>query len=162
MLLAGRDTTAGTLSFTFQELSRNPRVVAKLRSEIINHVGLKRHPTYEDLKNMRYLQHTINETLRIYPSVSTNMRMAFHDTTLPRGGGPDGLQPIGILKDDVVAYSPMSMQHDPLLFPPPSAEFPDVLEFCPDRWEHWTPKIWHYIPFVSFGSLVWYTNRKLG
>jgi cytochrome P450 len=56
VLLAGRDTTASTLSWTFYELARHPRVVKKLRDEIIEHVGLERPPTYSDLKNMKYLQ----------------------------------------------------------------------------------------------------------
>ena len=149
VLLAGRDTTAGTLSFCFQELSRNPRVVQKLRREIIERVGLKRRPTYDDLKNMPYLQHTVNETLRIYPTLGANVRYSLHDTTLPHGGGPDGLQPVGIRKDTPIAYSTIFMQRDTQLFPSPSPEFPDLLTFSPERWDHWIPKSWHYIPFVS-------------
>ncbi|CAG8960607.1 hypothetical protein HYFRA_00013431, partial [Hymenoscyphus fraxineus] len=56
VLLAGRDTTASTLSWTFYELARNPSIVKKLRQEIIDRVGLNRAPTYDDLKNMKYLQ----------------------------------------------------------------------------------------------------------
>lgn len=56
VLLAGRDTTASTLSWTFYELARNPQIVQRLRKEIIDRVGLERAPTYEDLKNMKYLQ----------------------------------------------------------------------------------------------------------
>lgn len=56
VLLAGRDTTASTLSWTFYELARHPEIVRKLREEIIETVGLKRTPTYHELKNMRYLQ----------------------------------------------------------------------------------------------------------
>ena len=56
VLLAGRDTTASTLSWTFYELARHPEVLKKLRTEIIEHVGVNRAPTYNDLKNMKYLQ----------------------------------------------------------------------------------------------------------
>lgn len=56
VLLAGRDTTASTLSWTFYELARHPEVVKKLRAEIVNQVGLDRVPTYADLKGMKYLQ----------------------------------------------------------------------------------------------------------
>lgn len=73
VLLAGRDTTAGTLSFTFQELSNHPEVFHKLRREILETVGRSRPPTYEDLKNMPYLQHVMNETLRLYPSIPFNV-----------------------------------------------------------------------------------------
>lgn len=67
ILLAGRDTTAVTLSWLFYELSKRPQVVEKLKEEIESFVGLHRMPTYSDLKSMRYLQHTLNETLRLYP-----------------------------------------------------------------------------------------------
>ena len=73
VLLAGRDTTAGTLSFTFQELAGKPEIVSKVRREILDTVGERGKPTYEDLKNMTYLQHVINETLRLYPSVPFNV-----------------------------------------------------------------------------------------
>jgi cytochrome P450 len=56
VLLAGRDTTASSLSWTFYELAKQPNVVEKLRKEIIEHVGLDNPPTYEHLKNMKYLQ----------------------------------------------------------------------------------------------------------
>jgi len=56
VLLAGRDTTASALSWTFYELARHPEVVQKLREEIVSTVGLNRTPTYTDLKNMKYLQ----------------------------------------------------------------------------------------------------------
>jgi cytochrome P450 len=96
VLLAGRDTTACTLSWLFSEISRRPDIVAKLRREIQEHVGMEDKPTYTHLKNMRYLTHVINEVLRLYPIVPFNVRVALKDTTLPRGGGPDGTQPIGI------------------------------------------------------------------
>ena len=67
VLLAGRDTTAVTLSWLFYELSRRPQIVEKLRQEINSFVGFHREPTYADLKSMRYLQHTLNEGLRLYP-----------------------------------------------------------------------------------------------
>ncbi len=73
VLLAGRDTTAGALSFTFQELSNHPEIVQKSRREILERVGPMEAPTYEDLKNMPYLQHCMNETLRLYPSVPFNV-----------------------------------------------------------------------------------------
>ena len=77
VLLAGRDTTAGTLSFLFLELSRHPEVVIKLRREIFETVGVDERPTYENLKNMPYLQHTMNEVLRLYPSVPFNVSGLF-------------------------------------------------------------------------------------
>lgn len=77
----------------------------------------------------------------------SQVRLALHDTTLPTGGGEDGLQPIGVLKDTPVAYSAIYMQRRADLYPPPSPDFPDVLTYSPERWENWTPKPWQYIPF---------------
>jgi cytochrome P450 len=83
----------------------------------------------------------MNETLRLYPVVPFNVRLALKDTTLPRGGGPDGLSPVGILKDTPIGYSTLVMQRRPDLTPD------SVLSFSPERWETWQPKPWYYIPF---------------
>jgi cytochrome P450 len=56
VLLAGRDTTACTLQWTFYELSRKPHILQKLRGEILEQVGPTNKPTYADLKAMKYLQ----------------------------------------------------------------------------------------------------------
>ena len=87
----------------FYELSYHPEVYAKLRDEVLNTLGTNGKPTYEDLKNMKYLQYCLNESknflvyvhlmivLRLYPIVPFNVRTALVDTSLPRGGGPNGL-----------------------------------------------------------------------
>ncbi|KAI4110969.1 MAG: hypothetical protein LQ339_000971 [Xanthoria mediterranea] len=147
ILLAGRDTTAGTLSFLFKELSAHPDTYGKLRREILEKVGSGQAPTYDDLKNMPYLQHCISETLRIYPSVPFNLRVALKDTSLPRGGGADGLSPVGVRKDTTIVYSTRHLQLNPSMYPAVSASSPPVLEFCPERWETWTPRPWQYLPF---------------
>lgn len=147
VLLAGRDTTAGTLSFLFHELSQHPKVVQRLRQEIMNKVGSHRAPTYEDLKDMGYLQHCMSETMRLYPAVPFNVRLALKDTTLPTGGGPNGDQPIGVLKNTPIGYSVLFMQRRPDLYPAPSEDFASMDIFSPERWEVWQPKSWNYIPF---------------
>jgi len=92
------------------------------------------------------------ETLRLYPVVPFNVRLALKDTTLPTGGGPDGHSPIGILKDTPIGYSSLVMQRRPDLTPStPSPTNPSsqisVLDFVPERWQTWQPKPWNYIPF---------------
>jgi len=67
-LLAGRDTTAATLSWLFLELSYQPELYAKLREEVLSVLGTDRTPTYTDLKDMKYLQNCLNESM--YPSSS--------------------------------------------------------------------------------------------
>ena len=147
VLLAGRDTTAGTLSFLFYELSRHPEIVAKLRMEILEEIGSNKQPDFDDIRNCTYLQKTISETLRLYPAVPYNIRLALKDTSLPHGGGPDGMQPIGIQKDTPILYSVIHLQRNPQYHAPVSSTLPDVETFCPERWNHWTPKPWTYLPF---------------
>lgn len=59
ILLAGRDTTAGLLSYLFYTLAREPQVFKKLQAEISELDGQR--PTYEQIKGMRYLQWVLNE-----------------------------------------------------------------------------------------------------
>lgn len=147
VLLAGRDTTASTLSWVLYEMSRHPHVVTKLREEILSTIGRDETPTYEHLKNMPYLKAILNETLRLYPSVPFNVRLALKDTTLPTGGGVDGNEPLPVLKHTPIAYSTLVMQRREDLYPPVSDTFADPAIFSPERWATWHPKPHHYIPF---------------
>lgn len=148
VLLAGRDTTAATLSFCTFELARNPGVVARLRAEIAARLGVgadARPPTYEDLKEMRFLNAVLNETLRMYPAVPFNIRYCLRSTTLPRGGGPEGNSPVGVPADTRVAYSTMIMHRRPDLY---GGSGYDPEKWIPDRWMGgWQPKPWHFLPF---------------
>lgn len=143
VLLAGRDTTAATLSWTYYQLSQHPDIYKKLRQEILNTIGPNKAPTYDDLKNMKYLNYTINETLRLYPAVPFNVRYALADTTLP---GAPGQPDISVVEGDAIFYSAILMQRRLDLYPPPSPHFAHPEVFSPDRWEHWSPKPWTYIP----------------
>ncbi|KAK2595470.1 hypothetical protein QQS21_006810 [Conoideocrella luteorostrata] len=144
VLIAGRDTTAATLSWAIYELSNYPEVWQKLRNQVLEHVGPTRTPSYDDLKSLTYLTHTINETLRLYPAVPYNIRGCIEDSTLPT---PEGQPEIAVSALDIVIYSTMAMQRRADLYPPISDTFADPGIFSPDRWENWTPKPWQYVPF---------------
>ncbi|KAK4241393.1 cytochrome P450 [Achaetomium macrosporum] len=147
VLIAGRDTTAATLSWTIYELAHYPAAYAKLRNEVLSTVGPHRAPSYDDLKSMTYLTHTLNETLRLYPAVPYNLRAALQDTTLP---GQPGQPDIAVLEGDAVVYSTLAMQRRSDLYPergPNGEKFADPALFCPERWDGWTPKAWNYVPF---------------
>lgn len=144
VLLAGRDTTAATLSWLFYEIARQPEIVRKIRAEVMSTVGPNKAPSYEDLKNMPYITHCINETLRLYPAVPFNIRQALTNTTLP---GIPGQPDIAVLKGDIIAYSTLGMQRRRDLYPASSPEFANPAIYSPERWEKWSPRPWHYVPF---------------
>ncbi|CAD6591041.1 MAG: hypothetical protein ASARMPRED_005156, partial [Alectoria sarmentosa] len=60
VLLAGRDTTATLLGNMWFTLARRPDVWAKLRQEVSETLHGQR-PTFEQLKNMKYLKAVMNE-----------------------------------------------------------------------------------------------------
>lgn len=143
ILLAGRDTTASLLSWTTLLLARNPEIFTKLRETIISNFGTYSNPqniTFATLKSCQYLQYVMNEVLRLYPVVPFNRRNATRNTTLPRGGGPDGQDPIYVRKGQAVMYSTYVMHRRKDLWGP------DADQFKPDRWAS-RKAGWEYIPF---------------
>ncbi|KAJ5549648.1 n-alkane-inducible cytochrome P450 [Penicillium frequentans] len=138
ILLAGRDTTAGLLSILFLTMAKREDIWSKLRDEVLKLEG--RRPSFEDLKSMTYLTWVLNETLRLYPIVPLNVRVANKNTTLPTGGGSCGTLPIFIPKGQEVMYSSYSMHRLPEFFGE------DASEYRPERWEGLKPG-WAYVPF---------------
>lgn len=79
ILLAGRDTTAATLSWAIYELAHYPAIYAKLRNQVLSTVGESRAPTCKRLganstpllswcRVVRFSELMSNETLGIIPS----------------------------------------------------------------------------------------------
>ena len=131
ILAAGRDTTAGTLSFLFRILAQRPDVFSKLRETVIQDFGSTGTDsiTFDTLKSCQYLQWCLSETLRLYPSVPGNARRSTTDTTLPRGGGPKGEDRIFVPKGSDVVYLVYDTHRIPELWGE------DANDFRPERWE---------------------------
>ncbi|CAN4106368.1 unnamed protein product [Withania somnifera] len=96
MLIAGHETSAAVLTWTFYLLSKEPSVMAKLQDEVDSVLG-DRFPTIEDLKKLRYTTRVINESLRLYPQPPVLIRRSIEEDVvggypiksyLPFGGGP--------------------------------------------------------------------------
>ncbi|TVY93856.1 Cytochrome P450 [Lachnellula willkommii] len=144
ILNAGRDTTGALLGWVFYFLARNDRVFNKLRSIIITDFGRDRtgEITFEKLKQCQYLNHCIQEILRVASVVPINERVCTSDTTLPRGGGEDKLQPVFLRKGQRVLIANHAMQHRADLWGL------DVDEFKPERWEKRIPGF-EFVPFAA-------------
>lgn len=78
-ILAGKDSSANTLSWFFYMLCKNPGIQDKVVSEIEEHIGYQGNGTKVDnfvelitdevLERMHYLHAALSETLRLYPAV---------------------------------------------------------------------------------------------
>ncbi|RPA80078.1 cytochrome P450 [Ascobolus immersus RN42] len=147
ILLAGRDTTAVLITWTLFSLARNPDIYRKIRKEILTHFGTGTEKiSFESLKNCTYLRYTLQETLRLFPPVPINSRLAIRNTTLPRGGGPDESAPVIVPKGQLIHYYPYELHRRKEVFGP------DAEEFLPDRWDPSHPSYrkiggWDYVPF---------------
>jgi cytochrome P450 len=79
-LIISLDTTSAALGWSFYLISTHPEVEAKVMEEIESILGDKQYPSFEDLKNMKYLDMCLKEALRLYPSVPTIARLTTEDT----------------------------------------------------------------------------------
>ena len=131
------------LGWTFYLLARHPEVFEKLREIILSDFGTFESPhslTFANLKACTYLQHVMNEVLRLYPNVPVNARRALHDTSLPHGGGPDGKSPVFVPAGQDIIYSVHVMQRRKDLWGE------DASEFKPERWAG-RKGGWEFLPF---------------
>lgn len=115
LIIAGRDTTACLLSWTFYVLAKNPSVLAKLREELES----VECDDYGIMKHQPYLTGLLYEVARLYPSVPSDGKTAYEDDVLPDG--------TVVHRDAMVAYFPYAMGRDPDLWPEPE-------QVRPERW----------------------------
>jgi unspecific monooxygenase len=122
-LVAGHETTSGALSFALYFLSRHPEVAARCRAEIDAVWGDAQRPEYEQVTKLRYVRRTLDEALRLQPTVPGYYRSAREDTVLA------GMLPMR-KGDWVLALTP-TLHRDPRWGPNPDAFDPDRFE--PER-----------------------------
>jgi len=89
-IFEGHDTTSAALSWSFYLLATHPDVEAKVLDEIHQVIGDKPYPSFEDLKNLKYLEMCLKEALRLYPSVPTIARSMTEDTQVGKHVIPKG------------------------------------------------------------------------
>ncbi|KAI0025423.1 cytochrome P450 monooxygenase CYP539B5 [Xylariomycetidae sp. FL0641] len=145
VLLAGRDTTAATLARAFYELAAGGGGRRRGSPACARRGPGRRGPEPPPPQPTRTCRPcATSATPSARPSaVPYNLRTALADTTLP--GDP----PVAVVAGDVVVYSALAMQRRPDLYPQGGGGggFADPAVFAPERWETWTPRPWHYVPF---------------
>jgi len=133
LLLAGHETTASTLSWTFHLADRHPEVWERLRAEAVEVLG-DRLPTYEDLARLRYTAMVVDEVMRLYPPVWMLPREAIADDEVGGYHVPAGAD---------VLISPLTLHRNPAFWDDPDRFDPE--RFDPDRPSN-RPR-YAYIPF---------------
>lgn len=141
-LIAGHETTSGTLSFTMYELMRNPDVFQKAR-DVVDDVLGRRFPEFEDLKKLSYLDQILRETLRKYPPVPGYAVTPYEDTTI--GGREEGQEPIEVSKGDTLFILLPLLHRDPAIWVDPE-------EFDPDRFSYERAKDIPHNAWKPFGN----------
>ena len=96
LFVAGHETSANALSWSFYLLAQHPQVTAKLLEEIDRELKGEA-PTAADLERLPYLEMVAKEALRLYPPAPSANRQA------KEGFDWKGYS---IRKGDIVIYSP--------------------------------------------------------
>jgi len=83
-LIAGRDTTAMLLTWTFYYLALHPEVEKKVIEELETVIG-DEEITFDNIKRLNYMKWVLQETLRLKPPVPVDGYTAMEDDVLPGG-----------------------------------------------------------------------------
>ncbi|KAI6099111.1 cytochrome P450 [Pisolithus sp. B1] len=138
-----RDTTASTLTFLVYMLSQHPDVLKRLHAEVLSTVGSSRGPTYDDVREMKYMRAVINETLRLYAPVPFNVRTSTEAVVWP---GVNGSPPIYIPPNTRAPFSVFLMHRRKDLWGP-DADIFDPDRFIDERSKYLTSNPFIFLPF---------------
>lgn len=81
MFLAGHETTANLLAWTWYLLSKHPEIARRVRAEVIEVLG-DRKPQFDDVPKLRYSMMVLEEALRLYPPAWVFARENHHDDVI--------------------------------------------------------------------------------
>jgi cytochrome P450 len=117
IFLAGHETTANALTWTFYLLSQHADVEAKLQEELDQVLG-GRTPAMDDVARLKYTEMVLTEAMRLYPPAWAVGRLAVREHEVGGYVVPSG---------SLVLLSQYAMHHDARFFPQPE-------RFDPLRW----------------------------
>jgi len=135
LLLAGHETTAVALTWTWYLLSQNPSVENKLHSEL-REVLNNRLPEFSDYENLTYTRMILTESMRIFPPVWAITRRVINHYKIDNYLVPS---------DSTIFMSQYVIQNDPRFFPEPGI-------FNPERWTHENVKEREKFTYFPFGG----------
>lgn len=135
LLIAGHETTATTLGWTFYLLSKHPDVADRLRAELEEVLG-DRPPTADDVPKLTYTTKVLYESLRLYPPLWIVSRMPIEDDEI--GGYPVPA------KTSIIICSYVTHRH------PDFWDNPEGFE--PERHTPEAMKARHRYSFIPFGG----------
>ncbi|XP_070851277.1 probable cytochrome P450 6a23 [Drosophila suzukii] len=117
--VAGFETSSTTMGFALYELARNQDVQDRLREEITNVLGKHNNEfTYEGIKEMKYLEQVVMETLRKYPVLAHLTRMTETDFS------PEDSKYF-IAKGTIVVIPALGIHYDSEIYPEPEKFKPE-------------------------------------
>ena len=117
IFLAGHETTANAMAWTWHLLGQAPAVELRLHEEL-DRVLAGRIPTVEDVTKLEYTRAVVSESMRLYPPAWTMGRRAMETHTI---GG------YGIEQGALVLLSQWVVHRDPRWWSEPES-------FTPERW----------------------------
>jgi cytochrome P450 len=135
LFLAGHETTANALSWTWYLLGQHPEVEAKLLIELQTVLG-GRPPEVADLPRLPYCEHVVQEALRLYPPAYGFGRVAVRECAI---GG------FHVPRGTTVIVSQWVTQRD-------GRFFEDPLAFRPERWAGDLLKRLPHYAYFPFGG----------
>lgn len=135
IFLAGHETTANALTWTWYLLSQNPAAEAKLHGELDQVLG-GRLPTVEDVPKLTYTEMVLAESMRLYPPAWALGRLAM--TEIEIGG-------YVVPRKSLVLMSQFVMHRDPRYFT-------DPLRFDPERWSPEAREVRPQFSYFPFGG----------
>lgn len=115
LFLAGYETVANAMAWTWLLLGRNPEAESRLHAEL-DAVLAGRLPGLEDMPRLEYTTMVLSESMRLYPPAWAMGREVLEDVTI----GPYRLR-----KGTSVFFSQYLVQRDPRWFPEPERFIPE-------------------------------------
>ena len=136
IFLAGHETTANALTWTFYLISEHPEIEERLQKEIYSILGYKTDISFDDIQKLEYTTKVLTESMRLYPPAWALGRQAINDCKIGKYIIPSG---------SIILMSQYVMHRNPHYFSEPNT-------FYPDRWTDEFKKNLPRFSYFPFGG----------